>query len=119
MKAIIAIAKKFGLSKYDVYTKPILEMCHLALLPNSFVYEGFQYVANQLCSSPKWDRFCSYYNRQWVDANVSVYGLKNRTNNFSESLNKSSSLVNGKKPHNHKNFISFYFILFYFINMAR
>lgn len=46
----------------------------------------------------KWIRFRNYWERQWLRGNISVYGLKNRTDNFSEAFNRSFNLLNGK-PH--------------------
>lgn len=72
----------------------------LALLPNEFVVPGFQSIAKQHAKSRIFSRFAKYWHRQWAEANISVYGLKNRTNNFAESLNKTINLLIGNRhPH--------------------
>lgn len=98
VKAIKKNAKKFGLSKDEKFVRPILEACCIALLPNNYIKEGFEYVRTQRSDSSRWDRFCAYWDRQWAISNISVYGLRNRTDNFSETLNRSTNLLSGK-PH--------------------
>lgn len=99
VKAIKKSAKRFGLSKDARFARTILEVCCIALLPNNFVSTGFEYIKSQINTlSSRWDRFVSYWGRQWASANISVYGLKNRTDNYSETLNKSTNLLSGR-PH--------------------
>lgn len=91
-------AKKFGLRKDDRFVRPILQACCVALLPNDHIKEGFETVKKQISDSTRWVRFCDYWDRQWTTSNISVYGLRNRTDNFSETLNRSTNLLSGK-PH--------------------
>lgn len=100
MKAIKKAAKKFGLAKDERFLRPILQASCIALLPNNHIKEGFECVKKQISDSTRWDRFCKYWDRQWTTANISVYGLRHRTDNFSETLNRSTNLLSGK-PHQH------------------
>jgi len=65
MKAINKAARKFGLAKDEKFEKLIQEVCHLALLPNDFISEGFDYVAAKITYSARWSRFSSHRRRQW------------------------------------------------------
>lgn len=98
VKAINKRARKFGLSKDAQFQQPIREVCALALLPNDFILKGFESILEKTPESSKWVRFGKYWRRTWLNANISVYGLKNRTDNFSEAFNRSFNLLNGK-PH--------------------
>lgn len=70
----------------------------LALLPNNFISEAFDSIAKSISNSARWNRFKTYWRRQWKNANISVYGLKHRSNNFSESLNRINKLIGSKGP---------------------
>lgn len=71
----------------------------LALLPNEYILAGFDFIAKSFRKSKSFARFEQYWRRQWANANISVYGLENRTNNFAESLNKTiNSLLGSKHP---------------------
>lgn len=103
VKAINKCARRFGLSKDVQYQQAIREVCALALLPNdfnglNFVSIGFDIIVKKTINSAKWTRFKNYWLRQWLPANISVFGLRNRTDNFSETFNRSFNLLNGK-PH--------------------
>ncbi len=98
-QAIRKASKRFGMWKDALFADAIKEVSSLALLPKNFVSSGFQYIGNKFSTSIRWGRFSDYWNRQWRKANISVYGLINRTNNFAESLNKSiNSLIKRKHP---------------------
>lgn len=72
----------------------------LALLPNDFILAGFKSIEKDIKKSKTFTRFKEYWMKQWSKANISVYGLINRTNNFAESLNKSINLLNASRhPH--------------------
>lgn len=72
----------------------------MALLPNEFVTPGFEIISKKFNKSVRWSRFADYWMRQWAPANISVYGLKDRTNNFAESLNKTiNSILKAPHPH--------------------
>lgn len=98
VKAVNKQARRFGLAKQVQFQQPIRELTALALLPQDYVTEGFDLIDNRIEESAQWIRFKSYWQRQWLPANISVYGLKNRSDNFSESFNRSFNLLNGK-PH--------------------
>ncbi|KAJ6639505.1 PiggyBac transposable element-derived protein 4, partial [Pseudolycoriella hygida] len=46
----------------------------------------------------RWAKFSSYWRSQWLKANISVYGLTDRTNNFCECLNSIVNAMNGPHP---------------------
>lgn len=98
-----AITKKFRtyrLNKDDKFAQVMQKIAALALLPNDFIIEGFDSIAKKFKKSKTFARFEKYWRRQWPKANISVYGLKHRTNNFAESLNKTINLLIGNKhPH--------------------
>lgn len=96
VKAINKASRRFGLSKDAKFDSAIQKVSALALLPNEFIADGFNIINQEdrsLKYSLRWSRFKKYWNRQWKKANVSVYGLLNRTNNFAESMNKSLNLL--------------------------
>lgn len=66
------------------------------MLPNNFISKGFDVVDKKVQNSERWNRFSLYWKRQWRTANISVYGLRHRTNNFLESLNKSTNFLSGR-----------------------
>lgn len=94
VQAIVKRTKSFGLRKDERFTEAVKKLCYLALLPNEFVLEGFECIDNSVSNfgSTRWERFRKYWMKQWAPANISVYGLGDRTNNFSESNNKSLNL---------------------------
>lgn len=49
--------------------------------------------------SKRWKKFCEYWENYWPKLNISVYGLADRSNNFSGSLNNITNSLNGKRPH--------------------
>lgn len=103
VQAIQKASKRFGLRNklYDGdFQKFINRTSALALLPNEFVVEGFKLICKSVNKSARWDRFASYWHRQWAKANISVYGLRHRTNNFSETLNRVINLMIGRKAPN-------------------
>lgn len=96
VQAINKVARKFGLSKDVKFEIAIQKISALALLPNEFVSKGFRVIDrenSELKDSLRWNRFKKYWCRQWKNANISVYGLPHRTNNFAESQNKSLNLL--------------------------
>lgn len=98
VQAMVKSTKRFGLRKDERFQDAIKKICHLALLPNELVLGGFQSIDDSLrnIESMRWERFRKYWLKQWGSANISVYGLVDRTNNFSESNNKSLNLLNLK-----------------------
>lgn len=100
VKAIYKSARKFGLAKDATFESAIQEISALALLPNNFISKAFNIISSRYQNSERWKRFEAYFKRQWVGANISVYGLINRSNNFSETLNKSANLLSGRPHHN-------------------
>lgn len=92
--------KRFGLKGDEKFKYARQQISALALLPNEFVTPGFHVVSKQFKKSTRWSRFVSYWLKQWSPANISVYGLKDRTNNFAESLNRTINLIL-KAPHPH------------------
>lgn len=103
VQGINKAAKRFGLkNKKDngKFEDTINKVCALALLPNEFIVDGFNAISSKCPKSERWERFSKYWERQWANANISVYGLKHRTNNFAESLNRTINLLNvSKHPH--------------------
>lgn len=94
VQAIYKMAKRFGLKKDEKFADAIQKLSALALLPAEFILEGFNVIDQQFKKySRRWDRVKQYWKRQWRTANISVYGLVDRTNNFAESLNKSINLL--------------------------
>lgn len=96
VKAINKAARRFGVSKDEKFHTAIQKVSALALLPNEFITSGFNIIDREnrsLKYSARWSRFKKYWNRQWSKANISVYGLIDRTNNFAESMNKSLNVL--------------------------
>lgn len=96
VKAINKAARRFGLAKDEKFQSAIQKVSALALLPNEFISSGFNIIDKENSSlkySVRWGRFKKYWNRQWSKANISVYGLLDRTNNFAESTNKSLNVL--------------------------
>lgn len=96
VKAINKASRRFGLSKDVKFETAIQKVSALALLPNEFISKGFEIIDNEnrdFKKSLRWSRFRMYWRRQWENANVSVYGLQHRTNNFAESMNKSLNVL--------------------------
>lgn len=91
VQAMVKSTKRFGLRSDERFNDAVKKLCHLALLPNDFVVTGFASIDNSLTNinSTRWERFRKYWLKQWGSANISVYGLVDRSNNFSESNNKS------------------------------
>lgn len=100
VQAIIKSTKRFGLKSDDRFKDAIKKLCALALLPNDFVLKGFQSIDESITfQSRRWTSFKNYWMKQWLPANISVYGLVHRSNNFSESNNKSLNLLlKGRHP---------------------
>lgn len=100
---IMKACKRFGMLKKvdsEKFKSAINKVAALALLPSDFIMEGFDSISKNVHNSKRWDRFCSYWLFQWKNSNISVYGLKHRTNNFSETLNRTiNKLVGCKGPH--------------------
>lgn len=91
VQAIQKASKRFGLrnkSDGEEFKAAINKTSALALLPNEFVADGFESISKSVKGSSRWDRFIVYWHRQWAKANISVFGLENRTNNYSETLNR-------------------------------
>ncbi len=98
-QAIRKNAKRLGLSKDKKFSKMIKETSALALLPENYVWKGFKYIRTQLPKSFRWSRFTKYWKRQWLRANISVFDLVDRTNNYAETFNKSvNTLLKSKHP---------------------
>lgn len=100
LQAIVKAFKRFGLKNDEKFDNVRQQVSVLALLPNEYVTKGFQSISNNFKKSIRWNRFAEYWLRQWAPANISVYGLQDRTNNFAESLNKTINLIL-KAPHPH------------------
>lgn len=103
VKAINKASRRFGLSKEEKFESAIQKVSALALLPNEFIIDGFEVIDHEnraLKYSFRWCRFKKYWYRQWRKANISVYGLEHRTNNFAESMNKSLNVLTKVKGPN-------------------
>ncbi|KAJ6647973.1 hypothetical protein Bhyg_03198 [Pseudolycoriella hygida] len=100
VQAIVKSTKRFGLRSDERFKDTIKHLCVLALLPNDYVIQGFECIDSGFkdVNSTRWDAFRKYWMKQWAKANISVYGLVDRSNNFSESNNKSLNLLL-KKTH--------------------
>ncbi len=99
-QAIVKAFKRFGLQNDDKFKTARQQISALALLPTEFVTPGFKIVSKAFKKSIRWNRFSNYWLNQWAPANISVYGLKDRTNNFAESLNKTlNSILKAPHPH--------------------
>lgn len=98
VQAMVKSTKRFGLRRDERFQDAIKKLCHLALLPNECVLAGFESIdaSVRTIGSTRWERFRKYWLKQWGSANISVYGLVDRSNNFSESNNKSLNLLNLK-----------------------
>lgn len=97
VQGIRKASKRFGLrSKWDKvkFEDVINKVSALALLPNEYVVDGFKSISRKIKKNRKWRRFEKYWMKQWAKANISVYGLPHRTNNFAESLNRNINLLN-------------------------
>lgn len=101
VQAMVKSTKRFGLRSDERFTDAIQKLSHLALLPNDFVLKGFESIDTALknIGSKRWERFRKYWLKQWGPANISVYGLVDRTNNFSESNNHSLNSLLMKPEH--------------------
>lgn len=100
VQAIQKASKRFGLSSKadgEKFKAAINKISALALLPNDYIVKGFKSIAKSIKGSMRWDKFKDYWLRQWKNANLSVYGLRHRTNNFSETLNRTINLIIGTK----------------------
>lgn len=101
VQAIQKASKRFGLRNKNTgsekFEAAINKISALALLPNEYITEGFELICKSVAKSTRWDRFSGYWIRQWAKANISVYGMRHRTNNFSETLNRLINLLIGKK----------------------
>lgn len=99
VKAVTKQFRRFGLKKDEKFEGVLQLVTALALLPNEYVMTGFEIISSRFKKSKRWNAFKEYWYRQWAPANISVYGLRHRTNNFAESLNKTiNSLVQHKHP---------------------
>lgn len=100
VQAIHKAFKRHGMLTEDKFQNALQEVSALALLPNDDVLPGFNIISMKMESlgSKRWKKFSSYWKKQWPGANISVYGLTDRTNNFSESLNNITNSMNGPKP---------------------
>lgn len=98
VQAVVKKFKRFGLKKDDKFKGAMEEVSALALLPNEKVIEGFKIISKNFKKSERWQRFSDYWMRTWSKANISVYGLEHRTNNFSESLNKTLNILQSRHP---------------------
>ncbi|XP_037033816.1 uncharacterized protein LOC119072663 [Bradysia coprophila] len=100
VQAIVKAFKRFGLKNDEKFDNVRQQVSVLALLPNEYVSIGFETISKNFKKSIRWNRFAEYWLRQWAPANISVYGLKDRTNNFAESLNKTiNSILKASHPH--------------------
>lgn len=92
--------KRFGMLSEDKFQNALQEVSALALLPEFDVLPGFEIISKKMdaLASQRWKTFSSYWRKYWPGANISVYGLTDRTNNFSESLNNITNSLNGPKP---------------------
>lgn len=95
VQAMVKSTKRFGLRNDDRFQEAVKKICYLALLSNEFILPGFTSIEEGLgnIQSTRWERFRKYWLKQWGSANISVYGLVDRSNNFSESNNKSLNLL--------------------------
>lgn len=99
VKAINKASRRFGLSKDSKFEIAIQKVSALVLLPNEFVSKRFKIIDHENWNfkySLRWGRFKKYWLRQWEKAN----GLKHRTNNFAESMNKSLNVLTKVKGPN-------------------
>lgn len=101
VQAIHKAFKRHGMLKDEKFQDALQEVSALALLPNDCIVPGFDSINEQMkgLRSKRWANFSSYWRAYWPKANISVYGLTDRTNNFSESLNNITNSLNGPRPH--------------------
>lgn len=99
VQAVVKKFKKYGMRDDENFRDVREQVCALALLPNEKIIEGFEIISKSIRQSERWKRFSSYWMRTWATANISVYGLVHRTNNFAESLNKTLNvLIKSRHP---------------------
>lgn len=98
VQAIHKAFKRHGMLNDAKFDNALQEMSALALLPNDFVVKGFITIDEKMGESIRWKTFREYWLDEWAHANISVYGISDRTNNFSESLNNTINSLNGKNP---------------------
>lgn len=99
VQAVVKKFKKFGMRDDENFKDVREQVCAIALLPNEKIIEGFEIVSKTIKRSERWTRFSAYWMRTWSKANISVYGLKDRTNNFAETLNKTlNKLIKSRHP---------------------
>ena len=96
------MCKRFGLLKRedaDKFQATVNKVVALALLPNNYITRAFDYICKSAPESQRWNRFRTYFENQWIKANISVYGVLLRTNNYCETLNRNiNKLVEQKGP---------------------
>lgn len=98
VQAIVKAFKRYGLNE-PKFEESMQSVCALALLPNDYVIAGFKQISKSFKKSIRWKKFEDYWYEQWAEANISVYGLKNRTNNYAETLNKTlNQLMEANRP---------------------
>ncbi len=101
VQAITKAFRRYGLNKNrNKFDETMQKVSALALLPNDYISIGFDSIAKNFKKSKSFARFADYWRRQWAGANISVYDLRHRTNNFAESLNKSINMLIGYKHPN-------------------
>lgn len=100
IQALMKKGRRMGLLKDEELKSAINKIGALALLPQNYVMEGFNSISKNVKNSKRWIEFRKYWLFQWKNANISVYGLKHRSNNFSETLNRTINKLIGTKGPN-------------------
>lgn len=106
IQAVSKQTKKFGLRRIaradEELNRAINKIFAVPLLPEEYVSEAFRTIDTELLldNTPEnWSEFMKYLKRQWLNNDLSVYGLEDRTNNYLESFNRTvSSTIGCKNP---------------------
>ena len=87
MAAISKMRRKLELP--NKFMDVVKKMQVLPLLPENFIASAFTKIAAEVDKELfLWIRFKKYWIRQWLRANISVFGSSKRTNNVCEQFNR-------------------------------
>lgn len=89
--AIIRNAKALGMKKTK-HNRRIVTLCtKLALLPENYIEEGWNYIKQEIMPDNDLNKFVKYFENNWMKDKYykiwCVYGLRHRTNNAVEGWN--------------------------------
>lgn len=95
-KAILKKARKIGL--WQTNPREVKMVMSLPLLPANELQRGIDFIENLMTRNRASMQFISYFKNYWLRQNISVYGMRYRTNNTVESFNSVLNKILGA-PH--------------------